>query len=271
MQVVKYKWETNQIHGEPFLFVREGGAIIKLKLFGEKMNMKVGKKHCIGYTKGGRHSDCPNMRLVDNERVCRECALNDDFFFCMKCTGEECINEPQRPACIENKYYIYLAAFSSILKVGISQEYRILERLIEQGADMGAKIGLVRDGKLARELEQRIRNDLNIQDRVSGLEKQKMLFGNINVAAVNIFNAFTKLRSNGYSEYLIGPEIYNLQSVYRLSSVSHMPSYKTLTENCIINGNVVAAKGNIIVAENESSLFSIDANKLIGCDVELIG
>jgi len=95
--------------------------------------------------------------------------------------------------------------------VGISYERRILERLVEQGADMGAKIGIVQDGKLARIVEQKIRTELNICDRVTGNEKHNMLFGNPNTAAINIFNAYTKLRSNGLSDYLITPEIYNLQ------------------------------------------------------------
>ncbi len=269
MQVVKYKWDVNQISGEPFIFVRDEEKLTKLKLFDEKLNMKVGKKLCIGYTKNGKHFECPSARGVDSERVCRECALNDDFFMCMKCTGEECINENQRPACMENKYYIYLAAFGSILKVGISYEYRILERLIEQGADMGAKIGKIKDGKLAREIEQKIRKELNISDRVSGLEKQKMLFGSPNVASVNIFNAFAKLRTNGLSGYLISPEIYNLQNIYRLSRINYTPVARKVEEGLTISGSVISAKGNIMVVKNDLELFSLDANKLIGCHVEI--
>lgn len=269
MQLVKYKWETNRISGEPFLFGREGDALLRIKLFDEKLSMKLGKKYCTGYIKNSRHFECPKSRPLDNERVCRECALNDDFFLCMKCTGEECINEPQRSACMINKYYIYLAAFSTMLKVGISYERRLLERLIEQGADMGAKIGVVQDGKLVRLIEQQIRKELNICDRVSGAEKQKMLFGDPNVAAINIFNAFNKLKSNGCSEYLTTPEIYNLQSIYRLSSVSTMPKILQPKEGSLLKGEVIAAKGNIIVLKNQDSLFSVNAHSLIGCDAEL--
>ncbi len=269
MQLVTYKWETNAARGEPFFFARGDGKITRIKLFDEKIDFTVGKKHCVGYFKNGKHFDCPNARIVDSEKMCRECSINDDFFFCIKCTGEECINEPQRSACMENKFYIYLAAFSTVLKVGISQEYRILERLVEQGADMGAKIGHVKDGKLARELEQKIKRELNISDRLSGEEKHKLLFGSPNTAAVNISNAFCKLRSNGLSEYLIGPEIYNLQSIYRLSSVDCMPSMMRPFEGSRISGSVVAAKGNIIILKNGSEFFSVNAHRLIGCDVEM--
>jgi len=270
MQLIKYKWDTNGVTGEPFLFARNGSEIIKMKLFDESLNIKIGKKHCIGFTRNGRHHECPKLRPVDSEKMCRECALNDDFFLCMKCTGEECINESQRNACKKNKYYIYLAAFSTILKVGISYERRIMERLIEQGADMGAKIGMVQDGKLARTIEQKIRSELNISDRVTGAEKHSMLFGNPNVAAINIFNAFTKLKSNGLASYLISPEIYNLQSIYRLSSVRFMPQVFAAEEGSCLDGHVVAAKGNIMVVKNDSSLLSVNAHRLVGCEIEMV-
>ena len=268
MQLIKYKWDVRGLSGEPFLMAREGKKIQKIKLFDESIKMKLGRRTCVGYTKNGVHFECPAKRSVENDRVCRECALNDDFFLCMKCTGEECINEPQRPACVENKYFLYLAAFNSILKVGISYEFRIMERLIEQGADMGAKIGMIKDGKTARLVEQKVRRDLNICDRVSGLDKQKMLFGSLNTASINIFNAYNKLRVNG-QPHLINPEIYNLQSIYRLASINNMPSSIEVKEGATISGDVVAAKGNILVIKNDSGLFSVNASKLVCCDVEL--
>ena len=269
MQLIKYKWDVRGLSGQPFLVARDGKKTVKIKLFDESISLTLGKKTCIGYTKNGTHFECPAKRSVENERVCRECALNDDFFLCMKCTGEECINEPQRPTCIENKYFLYLAAFGSILKVGISYEFRVLERLIEQGADMGAKIGMIKDGKLARTVEQKIMHELNICDRVSGLDKQKMLFGSLNVASINIFNAYNKLRGNGLSSYLINPEIYNLQSIYRISSVKSMPSNMEVKEGTSLVGDVIAAKGNIIIMKNGTGLFSVNASKLVCCDIEL--
>ncbi len=269
MQLVKYKWDVHGLSGQPFLMARDGKKIIKIKLFDESIKMKLGKKTCAGYTKNGVHSECSSKRPVENERVCRECAINDDFFLCMKCTGEECINEPQRSSCMKNKYFLYFAAFNSILKVGISYEFRILERLIEQGADMGAKIGMIKDGKLARSIEQEVRHELNIYDRVSGIDKQKMLFGNLNVASTNIFGAYNRLKGNGLSSYLISPEVYNLQGIYRLASVSGMPSMIEVVEGATISGVVIAAKGNIIIIKNGSGLFSVNAGKLVCHDVEL--
>jgi hypothetical protein len=266
MQFVKYKWDVSKnMSGEPFLFAK-GGKIEKVRLLGEDISFTLGRKICIGYTRNGKHFPCPGQRISE-EKMCRECMLNDDFFMCVKCDGSECLNESQRNSCIKSKFYIYLAAFSTTLKVGISQEFRILERLVEQGADMGAKIAGVQDGKLAREVEQKISKSLGIVDRISGVDKQKMLFGNINVASMNIFNAYSKLRVNGVSAHLINPEIYNLQSIYRLSSVTSMPKPLRLEEGAEIEGKVVAAKGNILVLEN-NGFFSLNLNKLVGFETE---
>src|SRR3989344_1997350 len=269
MQFFKYRWETSGLSGEPFLFVRKDAAVGKVRLLDQDIRLKIFEKTCIGHSRKGRHTPCPQSRVVSDERMCRECMLSDDFFMCVKCDGSECINDPQRTNCAKSKYYIYLAAFSNVLKVGISQEYRVLERLIEQGADMGAKIALVQDGKIVREIEQKIRSELGIKDRLRGIEKQKLLFGNPNTSAINIFTAFAKLRKN-FGEYLIGPEIYNLQSIYRINSLSEHPKPFSLDYGSSIEGRIVAAKGNILVMRNSEGLHSFDANKMIGFRTEMV-
>ncbi|MCX6815560.1 MAG: DUF2797 domain-containing protein, partial [Candidatus Aenigmarchaeota archaeon] len=205
MQVIKYKWLTSEATMEPFLFVKDK-EIERIALFDQKLSFTLGKRMCIGYFKNGKHMPCPYKRVVDTGH-CNECKLHDDFFFCIKCTGEECINEKQRGSCKENSYFVYLAAFNSILKVGISYQFRLLERLIEQGADFAAKIAVVKDGKDVRSVEQEIKNYLQIVDRVVGNEKHKMLFCNPNIAVANIFNAINSLKNNGVSKHMIHPEV----------------------------------------------------------------
>jgi hypothetical protein len=235
-----------------------------MKLFDEELQITLGKRYCTGYTKNGKHFSCPAKREVITEKMCRECMINDDFFLCMKCDGSECANEIQRKSCAKNKYYLYLAAFNTMLKVGISYERRIFERLIEQGADMGAKIAIIQDGMKVRQMEQEIKKELNIHDRITGIEKQKMLFGNVNVAAVNIFQAVAQLKKNGFS---VQPEIYNLQSVYRLGEVKEVPKRLEIRDGTKLHGSVIAAKGNIIVMKNDSEIFSLNAHRIVGCEI----
>lgn len=268
MQLVKFKWNVNRdLTGEPSLVARRGSELVNIPLLENRLDLNLGKKTCIGHNRKGKYYSCPKSREITTEKMCRECVLNDDFFMCVKCDGSECLNDSQRNDCAKNNYHIYLAAFSSVLKVGISHEFRLIERLVEQGADMGAKIGTVQDGKLVREIEQKIRKELGIIDRVSGEDKQKMIFGNINTASINIFNAYSKLKMNGISKYLVHPEIYNFQNIYRLYNVQSHPAPLVLEEGARIHGDVLASKGNIIILRNNDGLFSVNASKLIGFEV----
>ena len=175
MQIIKYSWKHDSGGFEPSFLMSNG---TRMRLFDNRIMMEIGEKSCTGYTEGGKRHECPNSARIDYGYMCNECRMNDDFFNCIQCTGAECINARQRDSCMENNYFIYLASFDNILKVGISFERRILERLIEQGADFGAKIARVKDGKEVRCIEQDIRRHLGITDRVVSKDKHKRLFWN---------------------------------------------------------------------------------------------
>ncbi|MEM7819785.1 MAG: DUF2797 domain-containing protein [Candidatus Aenigmatarchaeota archaeon] len=261
MQIIKYKWYDF----EPF-FILNNNGLFKMKLFMQDINIKIGKKFCIGFFKDGKYNQCPESREIEYGHHCNECMINDDFFQCIQCDGTICINEKRRNECITNNYFIYLAAFDNILKVGISYEHRIIERLIEQGADFGAKIAFVKDGKNVRIIEQQIKKTLSISDRVRGEEKQAVLFGNPNRSAMAISNAIKKLRNNGM-EYLIRPEIYDLRKYYHLENVFSKPKEIKINDDIDISGKVVASKGNILVLMSDDKFYSINAHNLIGRDI----
>lgn len=259
-QITKYKWDN----WEPHLVVKSGKDAKKIKLFGRHCFV-LGEKTCVGFFKD-RHHECPGKRKIEYGQQCNECRLRDSFSLCMQCTGERCINEKRREECRNEKFFIYLAAFDSLLKVGISAEFRILERLVEQGADFGAKVGLIKDGLAVRSVEQQISKALNIVDRIRGAQKHKMLFCDPNKAMPNIFKAISSLNS-GFGKYLIRPEIYDMRHYYRLDNVLLTPSEMPVSENTEISGEIVAAKGNIIVLKKGDEFFSINAHELIGREI----
>ena len=154
-----------------------------------------------------------------------------------------------------------------MLKVGISLDRRIMERLIEQGADLGAKIANVQDGLIVRQLEQKITNYLCITDRIRGKQKQQMIFGSPNKASENINNAVVQLRAIGILG-LQHPEIYDLRKHYKLENVPYHPRAAGVIENETIEGTCVAAKGNIMIFCNKNEFFSINSHELIGREIE---
>ncbi len=264
MQIIKYRWENFQ----PMLIVNNG-SIGKMRLFDTDINFSVGKKRCIGSYVKGVYQPCPKGAEINYGYYCNECRLNDDFFLCVQCDGSECINNKRRSDCEEEQYFIYLAAFDSLLKVGISLDHRIMERLIEQGADFGAKVAVVKDGKMVRIIEQQIKKDLGIADRILGEEKYHRLFCDPNKAAASLYKAIVRLRSNGLSEYLIYPEIFDMRKYYKLQNVAIKPRHTEIQETVKLSGKVVAAKGNILVLQNDSEFFAVNAHRLIGREIEI--
>ncbi|MFC2143080.1 DUF2797 domain-containing protein [Candidatus Aenigmatarchaeota archaeon] len=230
MQIIKYRWEK----WRPLFIIRDDGKLTKLDLLNNDISFKLGKKRCIGYYKSGKYRPCPDNVEIESGWSCNDCVKKDDFFMCVKCDGSGCINEKQRKSCKKNKYFIYLASFDSILKVGISYEFRLLERFVEQGADMAAKIAVVKDGKEARQIEQRIKKYLNITDRVRG--ESKNIFGDPNKSIVNILDSIDKLMKAGFD--LIEPEIFDLRRYYNLQNITKHPSLLTIKDDIKLIGNV---------------------------------
>ena len=261
MQIIKFKWEN----WEPRLILQDNASLQKIVLFDNDLELKLGEKLCIGYFKAGKHYKCPYKNKTEFEYSCSDCQRMDDFFRCIKCNGSSCINEKMRKECTENNYFIYLAAFNTLLKVGISHEQRIMKRLVEQGADFGAKIAFVKDGKNVRETEQKVKNHLHITDRITGNEKQDMLFANPNLSVIRLSNAINKLKGNGFP--LIHPEIYDMRKYYRLENTPSKPKKIDIKTNTKIKGRVVSAKGNILVLENKNNFYSLNAHALIGREI----
>lgn len=265
MQIVKYKWED----WEPSFVLADNGNTDKLRLLNQEISLKTVKKRCIGFFQAGRHFKCPENREITSGWSCDPCKVMDDYFMCIRCDGRGCINPKQRDSCMKNNYFVYLAAFGQILKVGISYERRLLERLVEQGADFGAKIAMIRDGKNVRIIEQQIKQSLSAVDRVLGDEKHANLFANPNQSAASIYKAILRLRSNNLG-CLIAPEIYDMRKYYMLHNVPVIPEKMEIKDSLSIIGKVVAAKGNMLILNSEDSFYSINAHRLIGYDIEKI-
>jgi hypothetical protein len=265
LQIVKYRWEN----WEPFFTVITEDKMNKIRLMDQDISIRTGNRRCIGFFQDGRHFPCPENKIITYGCYCNSCKARDDFFLCIKCDGNDCINPKQRDCCKENNYYVYLAAFDSVLKVGISYEHRLLERLVEQGADFGAKIAFVKDGKNVRTIEQKIKHTLGAVDRMGGDEKHTTLFANPNNSAKSIYKAILKLRNNGLT-CLINPEIYDMRKYYKLQNVPVKPEKFEITSDLDIKGRIIAAKGNMMVLKQSSNFFLLNAHRLIGFDVEYL-
>ena len=256
MHITRYSWKD----WEPGFVSLDGDRI---ELFDENIDFTIGERKCTGYSRNSKVIQCPNNVTVTAWK-CKSCMFHDNFFMCMRCTGDKCLNEKRRDKCKKEKYFVYISIFDSLAKVGISQSFRLRQRLVEQGADFAAKVAFTEDGKTVRELEKKISKHLDITDRVRGTQKQKRLFGDPNISMKVLSSMINKLHNNGFDKHLINPEIYDLREYYRLGSVPVHPEHITMEEGVNISGTVKAVKGNIIILEKNDKFLSFNAHDMIG-------
>ena len=301
-QIIGFKWKKADGDWKPFLLLangQEGEESTKFGLWGDRINAKLGTKHCTGYFSGGLHFRCPDSAEVGWASTCTACKQRDDWFGCIQCSGEFseiageqivgeskganssapkaprqntapsiiCKNPKQRDGCTKNHYWIYLAAFDGQLKVGVSYEHRFFERMIEQGADFGCRLGIVQDGGYARAVEQRVARYLGLPDKIEGAFKQSRLFGDPNASILNIAKAITKLIDGKLLD--LKTETFDFRQFYKLDSVLIKPRPIQLVPGVRLVGDVIATKGNIVVMQTAAGMVSFDARRLVGYNIEL--
>ena len=262
-QIFRIQWQNFN----PTIEIREDDGIKSWPLFEQKISWKIGKKYCVGYWKNG-YRPCPNNAEISYGSKCKVCKQLDEYFSCVKCDGSKCLNKGKRKMCMNDEFYIYLASFDSLLKVGISRTYRLRLRLIEQGADFGAKIVRIKDGKIARQTEQKIAKTLNIIDRVNGQQKFNNLFADPNLSLKNLSDGIERLKKIGMLKN--DAEIFDLRKFYHLEKISAIPKFITKLENKTLNGKIVSLKGNLMIVETDDDFIAVNTHELLGRKIKFI-
>jgi len=264
MRIVRFLWKDF----EPCfkLLNPDRNEEILLPVLNHGINFKLGEKYCVGYFKNGSLRPCPRRAKIERGSQCELCKKLDEYLPCVKCDGSYCLLPSRRAVCKEEVYHVYLATFGNILKVGISRDKRLKQRLVEQGCDFGAKIATIKDGRIARRVEQKIRGILDIKDRVRGAEKTANFLSSPETGMKLIRDAVAKLKTTVISKYLVPPQFYDLRSYYNIVDVK--PKFVELSPGARVRGCVVSAKGNLLVVKSESDYLGVNAKELVGYEVE---
>ncbi len=264
-QIIKFKWKD----WKPTLILKhlDTGDEREIHLFDNGIALKIKELRCIGFRKNGKHFPCASNAVIESGNQCYDCVKADDYSQCVRCDGSSCINVNQRASCMANNYYIYFATFGCLLKVGMSFERRSLQRFVEQGADFAVRIAHVKDGRVARKLEQHIKKLIGAIDMVKGTQKLKQLYGDPCDGVKNINEALDILKKENVN-YLIEPHIEDLRSFYRLDNILTEPQEKVISSGILLKGKVIACKGNLIFVENGEGVFSVNSHRLLGRIVE---
>ena len=235
MQVVGYEPGTPD---EPAaIHIASDGAVETHILSpGTTLEYGLGERHCAGTVEDGRHDPC-------DRETAPYCDVHTSVWPCARCRGD-CAMPLE--TCHE-EHAIYLAAFEpATFKVGVTRSWRLETRLSEQGARRGAHIRTVDNGRLARQIEAQMAED--IPDRVEVKTKLDGLGA--------------ELDRNRWEALLEPYDVIDEFSFEYGLTLDQQP-----IETTSASGTVLGSRGRILILEQGKTPYAVDLQGLVGFEL----
>lgn len=235
MQIVGYRTAADD--GGPALLLADDGNVTTVSLeAGTDLNYALGDRHCAGAVTGDGHVACSNAEAP-------YCEGHASRFPCARCTGT-CAMPTE--VCHE-AHALYLAAFAPrTVKVGVTRTWRIETRLREQGADRGAHLRTLENGRIARQVEADMAE--RFPDRVRVARKIETLHRSVDGSHWRtLLSEFDPIEAFDFE--------YGLDLTVR-------PVAET-----IARGTVRGTKGRVLVLATEGTTYAVDLRELVGHEV----
>lgn len=203
---------------------------------GTEIAYTLGERHCAGVVDDGEHVACG----ADGAPYCDQ---HSHVWVCARCTGD-CLKDEMD--CFED-HAVYLAAFApDTFKVGVTREWRLETRLLEQGADRAAHIRTVDDGREARRIEagiaERIPDRVRVPTKIDGLGQRVD-----DDAWADLLSEFDPIETFDFDDGL---------------DLSGRPVSETMA-----TGTVRGVKGRILLLDRGGSTYAVDMRRLVGHEV----
>ncbi|WP_338741724.1 DUF2797 domain-containing protein [Haloplanus salilacus] len=207
---------------------------------GTTLDYRLGDRRCAGVVTDDGHRPC-------DAAAAPHCPVHDSTWVCARCTGT-CLKDEMD--CFDD-HAVYLAAFApDTFKVGVTKRHRLETRLREQGADRGAHVRTVENGRIAREIEAGLAGW--IPDRVRIPTKRAGLGRSVDEAAWEaLLDDFDPIETFDFD--------YGLD-------LSERPVAETLA-----SGRIRGAKGRLLVLDLAGSTYAVDLRALVGYEVRTGG
>ena len=226
--------------GDAGLLVSDGGDVEFVDLTpGTDLAYTLGERHCAGTIHEGGHVAC-------DAPTAPYCDAHDGVWVCARCTGD-CLKDEMD--CYD-EHAIYLAAFApDRFKVGVTRRWRLETRLREQGADRGAHIRTVENGRIARQIEAELATADDLVDRVRVGTKRESLVADVDEAAwKSLLDRFDPHETFDFDHGL---------------DLATRPVAETMA-----TGAVVGTKGRLLVLERDGSTYAVDVRDLVGYELD---
>ena len=203
---------------------------------GTELDWSLGARHCAGTVHDGAHVAC-------NASEAPYCPNHRSTWVCARCTGT-CLKDEMD--CYDD-HAVYLAAFApDAFKVGVTKRWRLETRFREQGADRGALLYTVSNGRIARELEAELATDIGDFVRVD--TKRAGLGSAVDDAAwESLLADFDVVERYDFDDGL---------------GLTERPVAETLA-----TGRVRGTKGRILVLDHAGSTYAVDLRDLVGYEL----
>lgn len=244
MQIVGYDASnptTNPPEPAVVYLADTAGSIELLELSpGTTLSYSLETRHCAGsIEEDGVHTRCENPAAP-------YCTQHETVWQCAICRGD--CSKPL-PACDE-PHAIYLAAFApDIFKVGVTREWRLVERLTEQGADRGVLLNTVSDGRIARQRERELSSTTDLIERVRADRKREGFAADVDESAwSSVVEQFSTHRQFTFD--------YGV-------SAQHEP-----LSDVLLHGDVQATKGRFILLDVDGTEYAVDMKNLLGWELQ---
>lgn len=239
MQIVGYD-TGGDADAAPALLVASAGTVDREPLPpGRELAFSLGERRCGGAIDGDQHLSC-------RDPAAPYCERHDSTWICARCTGT-CLKAEMD--CYR-EHAIYLAAFApSTVKVGVTGRTDPTVRLREQGADRGALLRRVENGRIAREIEADIAATTSIPDSVP-----------LSAKIDGMARTVDEDRWNSILAAFDHEAVYDLDYGFDLESA---PIAETIAA-----GTVLGTKGRILLLERTDGRFAVDLRSLVGHEIE---
>jgi hypothetical protein len=250
------------------LLLADGGRVERRALTpGTDLEYALGERHCAGLTREARADERDRDRERGGDAGQDTDADGDGDRESPPLVHEPC-DAPGAPHCeahtvpwaaannadSEEEHAVYLAAFApDTFKVGVTRTWRLETRLREQGADRGAHVRTMADGRVARNYESQVASRPGpsgdpIGDSVRVARKVAGLHRAVDEAAW---------------EALL--EEFDVRGRYRFDyglDLDRQPVPETLA-----TGTVVGTKGLVLVLARGGTTYAVDLRDLVGYEV----
>ncbi len=263
------------------LVLQDGGYERKPLTPGSDISFIVQRgRFCRGYTrlatrdKGGstdswrERTPCPDNAEIKSGSQCSLCRSIDVMNPCLRCVGDECqaLLEVRR-ACEGNECYVYLASFNGRIKAGVSSGARVIKRWIEQGADAAVRV-LRGNGMEVRRFEKRIQEKMGALNHLRTDQK-------LDLPTNGVADDLTKLRKFAVQVHAAFPEERHIKEepqalipLYGIADLDVKPLRLRIEEGATISGQIIGAKGSVLIVNMGSLPRVINMRNLIGRKID---